>query len=124
MRNSKEVEVITLEKKLLDPEFRKDAQRLEKLLADDFIEIGVSGRIWSKEDILKEFAKNSPIEILSNAFQSLELNDETLLLTYRAQTQNEGTVLSHSLRSSIWTRQGDATWVLRFHQGTRVPEHP
>ena len=48
---SKEL-VYGLECDMLKPDVRGSAERLSVLLADDFVEIGESGRRYSKEDVL------------------------------------------------------------------------
>ncbi len=47
-----------LEVELLQPEVRKSKERLNELLADDFFEIGESGKKYSKQDILNEYTKS------------------------------------------------------------------
>ena len=45
----------------------------------------------------------------------MRLAEDVVLLTYRV-TGEPG-----SLRSSLWVRDSEAGWRLRFHQGTRMP---
>ena len=42
-------ELRRLELMLLDPDVRRDSRQVEKLLAEDFLEFGSSGRIWTRE---------------------------------------------------------------------------
>ena len=46
--------ILQFEKKLLKQEIRKPAEILADILVDDFIEIGSSGKFYTKNDVLKE----------------------------------------------------------------------
>ena len=48
---SLEERILALERKLLDPDVRASSQELDRLIADDFVEFGSSGRIWNKRDV-------------------------------------------------------------------------
>lgn len=105
--------VVGLERELLDPAVRADPLRLAELLHPDFREIGSSGRLLSRQDILDlladEQASQKQLEVLS-----LErLDTATALLTYRSISGE-----SSALRSSLWQHE-NGHWRLRFHQGTR-----
>ena len=50
----------SLEVELLHPEVRKSKERLNELLADDFFEIGESGKNYNKQDILNDITGISP----------------------------------------------------------------
>jgi glyoxylase I family protein len=81
---------------------------LLSLIADDFVEFGRSGRVWTREsmrDVL-EGPPTSPIPI--ERFEVAELGDDVALVTYRAARAN---------RSSVWVRR-QGRWQMRFHQGT------
>ena len=45
--------IYKLELSHLNPDIRHSVKELENLLADGFIEIGSSGRVYNKKDILK-----------------------------------------------------------------------
>lgn len=45
-------DVLGFEMELLRPEVRASRERLESLLDDDFVEIGASGRRWTREAII------------------------------------------------------------------------
>ena len=46
--------VAAAEARLLDPQVRRDPERLARLLAPDFREIGQSGRLWDREGIIAQ----------------------------------------------------------------------
>ena len=109
-----------LEETLLDPAVRRDGARVGELLADDFVEFGSSGRIWTRDEILDLLAVEPPAPIRMADFACALLAEDVALVTYRAWRTDArtGTQFS-SLRSSIWTKKAGG-WRLRFHQGTRT----
>ena len=111
-------EIQELETLLHEPATRSDTSRLDALLAEDFTELGSSGRIWSKADILAEVPGQLPRHISVNRFEVTALSPDLCLATYRATIESDG-VVARSLRSSIWTYLS-ARWQIVFHQGSRV----
>ena len=110
-----------LEESLLDAAVRRDGDRLRKLLAEDFLEFGSSGRVWTRRSIIDLLATEMnffPPAI--EEFRCSFLTDNVALVTYRTVRADakSGEQLV-SLRSSVWTRQ-DGEWRMRFHQGTRT----
>jgi hypothetical protein len=99
-----------LEKSLLDPVVRQSPDQLNQLIADDFVEFGSSGKVYTKQDCIR------PDEIVRNfvisEFKLKELSNDVMLATYKID--ENGLI---SLRSSIWKRYGD-DWKIVFHQGT------
>ncbi|NKX52059.1 DUF4440 domain-containing protein, partial [Arthrobacter deserti] len=104
--------VLALEEELLRPETRDDFGRMAMLLHPDFAEIGESGRLWTREDIINalrpEPAADSELDLLAVE----RLSEESILVTYRSRGRN-----GSSLRSSLWLREA-GRWRLHFHQGT------
>ena len=82
------------------------------LIADDFREIGKSGRTYDKARTLARLATAPSAPIAIDHFAARELGAEHVLVTYLARTP-EG----ETLRSSIWARRGKG-WQIIFHQGT------
>ena len=81
------------------------------LIADDFIEIGVSGTVWTKAKIVPAMTDWPPTEREIEDFSVRELSPSVCLTIYR---------LGSSLRSSVWRKNGDR-WQIIFHQGTAAP---
>ncbi|MEH1770100.1 nuclear transport factor 2 family protein [Nostoc sp.] len=113
-----------LEERLLQPDVRKSAKDIMDLLADEFIEIGSSGRVFDKQQII-ESLQNEPIEPLIQRsiteFKTLVLATGVILVIYRIVRHISGEQPVHSLRSSIWKLNNDQ-WKMIFHQGTLVRE--
>jgi hypothetical protein len=90
------------------------------MLAEDFLEFGSSGRVWTRKTIIDMLAteKNFFPPAIED-FHCSMISDKVALVTYRT-SRNDSRTGEHleSLRSSVWTRQ-DGEWRMRFHQGTR-----
>jgi hypothetical protein len=91
------------------------------LLAEDFLEFGSSGRVWTRKSIIDMLAAETnfrPPEI--EEFQCSMIGEKAALVTYRTVRVDARTgERLVSLRSSIWVRR-DGEWRMRFHQGTRT----
>ncbi len=104
-----------LEDALLEPDMRASRERVSELLADDFLEIGASGRVFNKEQILLDLSVEDPsgAKMTIVDFQLRVLSESLAQVVYRIAENN-------TLRSSIW-RQGPTGWRILFHQGTNAP---
>lgn len=102
--------IYELETALLTPSTRKSVEQLDELIADDFVEFGSSGRIYTKEDILKYLPVEEHHELTVEDFMVKELAQNVMLATYS---------LNDRLRSSIW-KNTNGKWQMVFHQGTRI----
>jgi len=101
-----------LERELLGPLVRGDIGRTAVLLHPDFMEIGSSGRVWTRDAMMmaleEDPGERTDIEILGADC----IGTSAVLLTYRNFARTGTT-----LRSSLWVLDGER-WRLRFHQGT------
>ena len=122
-----EIQLLTelkeLEVELHQSEIRTDTNRLDVLLHESFCEIGRSGRLYQRNDIVGEMrTESSPPLVWSQDFAVEEVAEGIALLTYRSAHMGENGMLHrHSLRSSLWQRT-DLGWQMRFHQGTPTDE--
>ncbi|AIY03289.1 ribonuclease H [Arthrobacter sp. PAMC 25486] len=106
-------DVVELERELLDPAVRTDPLRLAELLHPDFEEIGASGQLWSRKEMIEALVDEAAAEAELEVLALNKVDAATALLTYRSITRSGNT-----LRSSLWSL-ADGQWRLRFHQGTR-----
>ena len=107
-------DIRSLEEQLLDCSVRASAERLDQLIADDFVEFGASGRVYTKPEIIAALLADpflGPGTPIVKEFRSLVLAPDVVLATYRC---------GQSLRSSLW-RHDRTGWRMDFHQGTRTP---
>lgn len=111
-------ELERLELMLMDPEVRRDRERVSHWLAEDFIEFGSSGRVWTRQSTLELLATEAYAPPLVEDFACRVLAPDVVLLTYRA-VRNDALSGEHTatFRSSLWTRKS-GSWQMRFHQGT------
>jgi hypothetical protein len=107
-----EQQVAQRELALLDPEVRRDPERMRALLHADFVEFGASGRVWDRTSIVA-VTSGTVDRIVATEFSTARLGPDAILVTFRSDDQGR-----RALRSSVWIRDGEVGWVLRFHQGT------
>jgi len=113
--------ILELEMALMSPEVRRSAEKIEALLAADFVEHCSSGKVYryAKGDVFT--AADLPRDIYDiTDFAFTQLGDDAALATYRATRIDESGAVHQSLRSSIWRRE-NGDWKMAFHQGTPVP---
>ncbi|MEZ4635626.1 MAG: nuclear transport factor 2 family protein [Caldilineaceae bacterium] len=107
-----------LEIELHQPATRADRQKLDALLHEDFEEIGRSGALYTKQDILAQLPVEDPPTIWVQDFVVTELGPNVALLRYRSAHEGaDGNCTRHTLRSSLWVNVSGC-WQIRFHQGT------
>ncbi|QHS22397.1 DUF4440 domain-containing protein [Virgibacillus sp. MSP4-1] len=103
-----------LEQKHINLEVRNNRHQLDRILADDFFEIGSSGRMFGKKECLESGVALT--EMTKYNYEIYPLAADVVLSTYyiRDHTRKRNT-----LRSSIW-KQINGRWRLYFHQGTNT----
>jgi len=101
---------------------RTNHYRIDQLIHYSFIEIGYSGNVYSKEEILDSLLNEveSTYTVWSQDYQFIELSKDMVQVIYKeARMDSEGTLSRHAIRTSIWQKElGD--WQVRFHQATPV----
>jgi hypothetical protein len=108
-----------LEAGLLTNAVRKDATRVQELLADEFCEFGSSGAVYSKAEILAALRDEEDVRIAMKEFACREVGEGVALVTYRSERIDaDGSVVA-ALRSSLWVWRA-GRWQMAFHQGTRL----
>ena len=86
---------------------------LAGLIADDFLEIGASGRRWNATEIRQLLAGEPLAAVTIHDFAAAPIGPDVVLATFRIGGDRP------SERASIWVRR-DGRWQVRFHQGTPV----
>ena len=116
--NSLRDHILQLEEKLLQPDIRKSSNEIEQLLADDFMEIGCSGRTYNRQQVIEALQNESTAKMTISDFEIMNLAETVVLATFRETKFNAvNRIENESLRSSIWKMFGDK-WKMIFHQGT------
>lgn len=103
--------VVALQRRLVSDAVRGDRAAAEELMHPRFMEHDAAGRASGKGRTLAGLAPyEDPVTVEVEGID--ELAPWVVLLRWRARSRSAVT-----LRSSVWTRQGDA-WRLRFEQQT------
>lgn len=98
---------------LLDGAVRSDPALVSALLHPDFVEIGRSGRRWTRDETVAALAAEGERTLPdTDEWSFVEVSPSVILVTYRI-TSAEGV----SRHASLWDVAG-ATPVIRYHQGT------
>lgn len=107
--------LVPLEKSLLAMGPDCDRDCVESLLAADFHEVSASGRVWTREAMLRELVGMPLRRHRSTEFVCAAVAENTALLHYRTVVNGRET-----LRVSLWVYR-EGRWQMMFHQGTLVP---
>jgi len=101
------------------PELGTTRADFERMTAEDFWEVGASGRRYSRNHILAKLEKRHqrPVKetLQAEEFRCQELAPDLYLLTYTLLQENT----RKTRRSTIW-QQTPEGWKIVFHQGTIV----
>ncbi|MGH7767430.1 MAG: DUF4440 domain-containing protein [Candidatus Binatia bacterium] len=109
-----------LEQRLAQVGRKLSAEDAASLIAEDFVEFGASGKVWSKAEIIAAISQWSPVERIVEDFHVRELSASVCLVTYKVVgVTKDGQPSPFSRRSSIWRYSGEK-WQIIFHQGTNV----
>ncbi len=111
-------DAIAVERRLLDPAVRRDRHALGALLADDFVEIGASGRLWTRDEIIAELGTGSSDG--AAGVDAVETSDWTVRQLAPGLAM-VGFVSRHAgrrVRRTSLYRLEDGGWRAFFHQGT------
>lgn len=92
---------------------RFDRAYMERVLSEEFIEFGRSGRRYSRAECLA--FPDQTLDATLRDVDVCEIAPSVALVTYRSEVRNAEVQVSY--RSSVWVKT-DAGWVLHFHQGT------
>lgn len=108
--------IYALEISLLDPQVRKNIKELDRLIANNFYEIGASGKVYDKNNVLARLPLEQNDEILGEVID-FEIDNITEYLIRANYILEEKT--RRTRRTSIWQRQND-NYQMIFHQGTVI----
>ena len=115
--------VLKWETELLNPNVRGDRNRLASYLAENFTEIAMNGREYSKAEIMKLLEQKSQIEYRITESKVSILSDRIIMHLFGCLVLagiSSDPILTR--RCSIWQLYG-SKWKMVFHQGTPVTHH-
>jgi len=120
MSSERDDMLFKLEQRLAQVGRKLSAEDASSLIAEDFVEFGASGKVWSKAEIIAAMSQWAPIEQTVENFSVCELSASVCLVTYKVvRVTKDRQASPSSLRSSIWRYTG-GRWQLIFHQGTNL----
>jgi hypothetical protein len=108
--------VVESEMQLLRPEVRANREQLETFLDDDFVEIGASGRVWTRDEIIDELVASPTLDDLVVSAVTVRLVAPGLALVSYVTSRVDVLV-----RRTAWWRASATGWRCFFHQGTPIP---
>lgn len=94
-------------------------ERLEQLLHPQFHEVGRSGRLYTRAEVLHFLAAQTSVpDVKPEGYRAELLAEGLVLLSYRsAQRRSDGALELHTHRCSLWQHTPHG-WQMRYHQGT------
>lgn len=110
-------EVLTLqamEEAMWRPETRFDARFMQAVLADEYGEVGRSGRPFTREQSLALQPVEIDVELPFTDFTAVAICEDVALVRYTSVPTRASRGATH--RTSVWVNDG--RWRLRFHQAT------
>jgi hypothetical protein len=112
---SLEEAILTHESWTLDPAVRSSIELMGDLLSDDFVELGASGRVHTRGEVLELSSTTESGEIEIDAFAMRALGSEHAPTTCRAAkpgAKKHGTGVAW--RCSPWRLEGER-WCMIYH---------
>src|SRR5690554_2637540 len=103
-----------MEEAMWRAETRFDTRFMEAVLADNFTEVGRSGRIYSREETLNLELAEIDIQLPLVDFTAVAVCEDVALVRYTSLTAHAERGATQ--RTSVWVNDG--SWKLRFHQAT------
>ena len=94
---------------------RFDRGYMDAVLHPLFTEVGRSGRVFTREEVLDMGPVEINVEIPRATFEFSELADGVVLARYESIPTDSIHGAAH--RASVWVADG-LTWLLRYHHGT------
>lgn len=111
-------EVVDAELDLLSPDVRQDAAAVDALLAEDFREVGRSGRVRDRAATVAALVAERGTDLIETHDVVAErLAEHVVLLTYATAVDGD-----RALRCSVWVQGDDGCWRIRYHQGTSAAD--
>lgn len=109
------MEILELEKSLFEVKYMNDKEYLNNLIDDNYLEIGKSGKMINKDDVIKELSslkENRNIDIYN--FSCTQENN--LFIVHYITVSNNNKIY----RTSIWKKEKD--YKILFHQASVLNE--
>ena len=100
-------------------EVRRSKETLDELLHDQFAEIGSSGKLYTKKEMIELLRNDVRNKFVAVDYELSLLSPAVAKLNYKEIRESESGACSQIIRTSIWKCE-KMQWKLWFHQGTCV----
>ncbi len=110
--------LLKLEMSLWINETRNSKEYMERILHNDFTEIGQSGSKYNKKDILESNELDIDARFPLEDVTIKEISDGQYLISYKINYKVDGTSYG-TYRTSLWMTNKDV-FQLYYHQGTKI----
>lgn len=113
-------EIQLLEVELHQFATRSNTDRMNRLIHEDFFEIGYSGIQYDKIDIMNSLLqeRQPQCSVWSQDFEFVDLAENLVQVIYKeAQMDKDGDLSRHAIRTSIWKKEL-GHWQVQCHQAT------
>jgi len=117
---------VPLEEQLRELEIRvmtaageRRADDIRDFVAEDFLEIGASGRTYTKSEVLTALERAPLRRFMVADFKVVASGKDWAMVSYRAG-ERAAESSSISLRSTLCVERA-GKWQIVFHQGTNIP---
>ena len=107
--------ILKLEQDLLKPHLRNSQPKLEKIIANGFVEIGQSGTLYNKHSIIKALSSEQAKNITYVDMRLKFLSKKLALVSYQTSSRGRDMVQ----RYSLWERTQNS-WQILFHEAVQV----
>ena len=109
--------ILKLEKSLFKYEFMSNKEYLNNIIDNDYKELGKSGRLFNKQDVINELSKlKTDRDIVIYNYKCSKINENIWIVNYITLSNNV-TIY----RTSIWKKEKDIVKIL-FHQASEYKE--
>ena len=117
-------EVIEVERRWVKAHLELDIEAIEKILAEDYVQIRADGAVISKEDLLESYRSGKRVWDYADSDQyRLSVYGDVAVLVgrWRGRGTNDGEAFDYSARfMAVYVRR-DGAWQLAADQSTALP---
>ncbi len=110
--------ILELEKSLFQYKYMTNIEYLNKILDENYIEIGKSGRKFNKNDVITDLSSlKEDRKIIIYNFSCNKIDEKTYLVHYITKDENNNNIY----RTSIWQEKFNE-FIMTFHQASLYKE--
>ena len=114
--------LITAEKAIPEAEIKRDSETLKRLLADDFLQVSIDGKLNDRDEIVGMMSEITIKQFRTYDFKVVPVTENVAIVTYDAilevtSEDDDIRIPRYQHLSSVWVKQGEQ-WKLKFQQAT------